>query len=142
MYKFGKKQHPAASRVAEQTRAWAGGTVVLGSNSVWSTSFFFFFPHFRKISKFFGGLSCRYSKRKISGTGAGTVDTAYIISYERGRAQSLMCILFMPAHSLVPRPRRRRKEGLVPIARACANYIKKTWGTANYFTLFRPPPAA
>ena len=81
-------------------------------------------------------------KFKISGTGAGTVDTAYIISYERGRAQSLMCILFMPAHSLVPRPGRRRKEGLVPIARACANYPKKTWGTANYFTLFRPPPVA
>ena len=77
MYKFGKKRHPAAaSRVAERTRAWAGGTVVLGSNPVWSMSFFF--PHFRKISKFFGGLSCRYSKCKISGTGAGTVDTALI----------------------------------------------------------------
>ena len=78
MYKFGKKQHPAAAiRVAERTRAWAGGTVVLGSNPVWSMNFFF--PHFRKISKFFGGLSCRYSKRKISGTGAGTVDTAYLL---------------------------------------------------------------
>ena len=77
MYKFGKKEHAAAaSRVAERTRAWAGGMVVLGLNPVWSMNFFFFFPHFRKISKFFGGLSCRYWKRKISGTGAGTVDTA------------------------------------------------------------------
>ena len=82
MYKFGKKRHPAAaSRVAERTRAWAGGTVVLGSNPVWSMNFFFF-PHFRKISKFFGGLSCRYSKRKISGTGAGTVDTAIFQSLQ------------------------------------------------------------
>ena len=77
VYKFGKKQLPAAaSRVAERTRAWADGTVVLGSNPVLVYEFFFF-PHFRKISKFFGGLCCRYSKRKISGTGAGTVDTAF-----------------------------------------------------------------
>ena len=41
--------------------------------------------------------------------------------------------------SLVPRPGRRRKEGLVPIAHACANYPKKTWGAANDCTLFRPP---
>ena len=43
--------------------------------------------------------------------------------------------------SLVPRPGRRRKKGLVPIARTCANYPKKTWGTVNYCTFFRPPPA-
>ena len=71
MYKFGKKQHPAAaSRVAERTRAWAGAG---GIPFVYE---FFFFPHFGKISKFFGGLSCQYSKYKISSTGAGTVDTA------------------------------------------------------------------
>ena len=44
-------------------------------------------------------------------------------------------------YSLVPRPGRRRKEGLVTIACACANYPKKTWGAANDCTLFRPPPA-
>ena len=33
--------------------------------------------------------------------------------------------------SLVPRPGRRRKEGLVPIAHTCANYPKKTWGATN-----------
>ena len=41
--------------------------------------------------------------------------------------------------SLIPRPERRRKEGLVPIAHACANYPKKTWGAANDCTFFRPP---
>ena len=46
MYKFGKKRHPAAaSRVVEWTRAWAGGTVVMGLNPVWSMKFFF--SHFR-----------------------------------------------------------------------------------------------
>ena len=56
MYKFGKKQHPAAaSRVAERTRAWAGGAVVLGSNPVWSMIFIFFLP-FEKFLSFLAGL--------------------------------------------------------------------------------------
>ena len=76
MYKFGKKRHPAAaSRVAERTRGWAGSTVVMGSNPAGSMKKIFFLS-LSKISKFFGGLCRRYSKRKISGTGAGTVDTA------------------------------------------------------------------
>ena len=57
MYKFGKKQHPAAaSRVAERTRAWAGGTVVLGSNPVWSMNFLFFFLTFENFLSFLAGL--------------------------------------------------------------------------------------
>ena len=38
----------------------------------------------------------------------------------------------------IPRPGRRRKEGLVPIARACANYFKKTWGAATILYAFSP----
>ena len=40
--------------------------------------------------------------------------------------------------SLVPRPGRRRKEGLVPIAHTCANYPKKTWDAENDCTLILP----
>ena len=56
MYKFGKKRHSAAaSRVAERTRAWAGGTVVLGSNPVWFMNFFFFLT-FGKFLSFLAGF--------------------------------------------------------------------------------------
>ena len=72
-----KKQHLAdADRVAEWTRAGAGRAVVMGSNPAQSVNSFFLF-HSQKISKFFWRASYRYSKRKISSTGAGTVDTAY-----------------------------------------------------------------
>ena len=44
MYKFGKKRHPsAASWVAEQTRAWAGGTVVMDRFEICLIYEFFFF---------------------------------------------------------------------------------------------------
>ena len=43
--------------------------------------------------------------------------------------------------ALYPGPLRGRRKGLVPIACACTNYPKKTWGAANYCTLFHPPPA-
>ena len=42
-----------------------------------------------------------------------------------------------------PRTQARKEEekGLVPIARTCVNYPKKTWGAANDCTHFRPPSA-
>ena len=57
MYKFGKKRHPSvASWVAEQTRAWAGGTVVMDRFEICLIYEFFSFSHFRKISNFLAGL--------------------------------------------------------------------------------------
>ena len=59
----------------------------------------------------------------------------------RGAGYSLSFFSFPPSspshtgrvgYSLVPRPGRRRKEGLVPIARACTNYPKKTDDIASY----------
>ena len=47
VYKICQKRHPAvADRVAEWTRAGAGGAVVMGSNPAQSTNFLFiyFFP--------------------------------------------------------------------------------------------------
>ena len=57
----------------------------------------------------------------------------------RGAGYSLSFFSFPP--SSPSHAGRRRKEGLVPIARACANYPKKTWGAANDCTLFRSPLA-
>ena len=48
--------HQRRAGLAERSRAGAGEAVVLGSNPAWIFGFFFFFFHFRKISKFFGGL--------------------------------------------------------------------------------------
>ena len=54
------------ARLAQWARAGAGGAggaEVVGSNPAWIFGFFFFFLPLSKISKFFGGLLCRYSKR-------------------------------------------------------------------------------
>ena len=60
MAKNGIQQRRAG--LVQWARAGTGGAVVVGSNPAWIFGFFFFF-HFRKFSKFFGGLLCRYSKR-------------------------------------------------------------------------------
>ncbi len=39
----------------------------------------------------------------------------------------------------VPRPRKEEEKGLVLIARACANYPKKTWGNASLLYLVLYP---
>ena len=73
VYKFGKNEfQQRRAGVAEWSRAWAGGTVIMGSNPA-SFMKFFFLSLSKNMFKFFGGLSCRYLKRKISGTGAETV---------------------------------------------------------------------
>ena len=51
---------------------------------------------------FFGGLSCRYSKRKISGTGAGTVATAKFL-------RSLSVRITRQSSNVMPGPVQIRK---------------------------------